>query len=341
MSETKLKISICIPLFNEQEVIPELLQRLARVREKLTDTELEYVLVDDGSSDQTLPMLIDASKLDARLFVIGLSRNFGQQAAYSAALEHAEGDAVILMDGDLQDPPEVIPMLVEKFREGFDVVYVKREKRKESFVLKFFYKLFYRLLNKLSYIEIPTDTGDFSLISRRVVNAIIRSPERHRFLRGLRAWAGFKQTAISVERAKRFDGHTKYSPLKLLQLAGNGIFSFSILPLRIASFVGALTVLAAGAFGLYSIFVKLFFVSSPKGFTGLITVIVFMSGVQLIFLGMIGEYLGRIYEQVKGRPLYLIDILSAQGRVIRMESDVQRPDSRSCVELNASPQEVA
>ncbi|MGH7663008.1 MAG: glycosyltransferase family 2 protein [Gemmatimonadaceae bacterium] len=305
------RISVAIPLYNEESGIHELLSRVLSVLDGIAGGPHEVVLVDDGSSDRTLELLEAAAADDSRLVVLSLSRNFGHQAALTAALDHVTGDVTVMMDGDLQDPPELIPRFLQEYAAGYDVVYSQRLKRRERWWLRFSYFLFYRILDRLSSIGIPLDAGDFGLVSRRVVEQLRRTPERHRFLRGLRTWIGFRQIAVPVERPGRRSGQSKYGPRKLLGLAFDGLFAFSIVPIRAAALLGALAILLAGAFELYALGAKLFLQGSPRGFTALTVLITFMSGVNLFFLGVIGEYVGRVYEEVKGRPLYIV------SRIIR------------------------
>ena len=299
------RVSLAIPIYNEEEVVPLLLQRTGAVLDALPGGPHEMVIVDDGSSDRTLQLLEQAAQRDPRLSVVALSRNFGHQTALAAALDHVSGDVTVLMDGDLQDPPEAIPTLVDTYRQGYDVVYVQRVSRKEAWWLRACYFLFYRLLALLSPLRLPLDAGDFGLMSRRVIDEIRRMPEHHRYLRGMRSWVGFQQIGIPVERSARQAGTTKYSPLKLLKLASDGIFAFSIVPLRAAAILGALAILLSGLFALYAIYAK-FWLHSPQGFTALLVVITFLSGVNLFFLGIIGEYVGRVYEEAKARPHYVV-----------------------------------
>ena len=299
------RVSIAIPVYNEELVVPELLRRVGAVLDGIPGGPHEIVIVDDGSRDRTLPMLQEAAATDPRLVVIALSRNFGHQAALTAAIDHVTGDAVMLMDGDLQDAPEALPTFLEWYNQGYDVVYAQRTKRKEAWYLRGSYFLFYRLVLRLSDIKLPVDSGDFGLMSRRVVDEIRHAPERHRYLRGLRTWVGFKQVGVSVERNERFAGDSKYSPVKLLKLASDGIFAFSTVPLRAAAFVGLLAMALAVLFSLVAIYQRIFH-RSPVGFTATILVVTFLSGVNLCFLGVIGEYVGRIYEQVKARPMYVV-----------------------------------
>ena len=300
------RLSVAVPLYNEESVLPEFLRRTLAVLEGLAGGPHEMVLVDDGSADRTLAILEAAAAQDARMVVIALSRNFGHQAALTAALDHCSGDAVVVMDADLQDIPEAIPRFVEQFQHGYDVVYATRAHRKEAWWLKLSYFLFYRLLAKLSELNLPLDAGDFALLSRRVVEQLRRLPEHHRYLRGLRSWVGFRQVGIPVERAGRHSGRSKYNLRKLFELASDGIFAFSIVPLRAAILLGALAVGLSGAYAAYAVYARLFLQRSPQGFTALVLLITFLSGILLFFMGIIGEYVGRLYEEVKARPLYIL-----------------------------------
>lgn len=277
-------ISLAIPVYNEQAVVPELLRRTIEVIDAIPGGPHEIVFVDDGSSDRTLELLEIAAEKDDRIVVVALSRNFGHQTALAAALDHVSGDVTILMDGDLQDPPEAIPVLLDKYEQGYDVVYVRRVNRKEPWWLRACYYIFYRLLAALSSIPLPLDSGDFCLMSRRVVDEIRRMPEHHRYLRGMRTWVGFRQIGVPIERAARPAGVTKYSPLSLLKLASDGIFAFSIVPLRAAAIVGAMAIGLSVLFSLYSLYAK-FMLHSPQGFTALVLAITFLSGVNLFSLG--------------------------------------------------------
>ena len=312
------RISLAIPIYDEEEVLPELLERTGAVLDGTPGGPHEIVFVDDGSRDRTLEMLRRAAAEDGRLTVVALSRNFGHQTAISAALDHVTGDAVLVMDGDLQDRPEELPRFLELYRQGYDVVYARRVKRKEPLWLRACYYLFYRLIAAISDLRLPLDSGDFALLSKRVVEEIRRAPEQHRYLRGLRTWVGFRQIGLEVERQERAAGVAKYNPWRLLKLALDGIFAFSTVPLRAATLLGFLTILVAGAYAAYALFAKLFLDESPTGFTALITAIVFLAGVQLVFLGVVGEYVGRIYEEVKRRPHYVV------GELIRNPSPTQQ-----------------
>jgi len=300
------RLSVAIPIHNEESALPELLTRLRSVLDAVPGGPHEMVFVDDGSTDRTFATLEQAARQDPRIFVLSLSRNFGHQTAITAALDHVSGDATVVMDGDLQDVPEAIPQFVEKHLQGFDVVYAQRVRRKEPLFLKFCYYVFYRLMASLSDIRLPLDSGDFGLMSRRVVEEVRRMPEHHRYLRGMRSWVGFQQTGIAIERAERHSGRSKYSISRLLKLAMDGVFAFSIVPIRAAALLGALAMLVSLIYAIYALYVRLFSQRSPQGFAGLLVTVVFLSGMILFFLGMIGEYVGRIYEETKGRPQYII-----------------------------------
>jgi glycosyltransferase involved in cell wall biosynthesis len=305
------RLSVAIPLHNEEAGVAELLRRLGAVLDAVPGGPHEIVLVDDGSRDRTLERLEEVARRDGRLVVVSLSRNFGHQAALSAALDFVSGDVVVAMDGDLQDRPEAIPALLAKQREGYDVVYAQRVNRKESWVLRLSYFLFYRLLASLADTRIPLDSGDFALMTRRVVEQMRAAPEHHRYLRGLRSWVGFRQTGLVVERDERFAGTTQYGPVKLLKLASDGLFSFSVVPLRAAMIVGLVAILVSAGFSIFTLYAKLFLHRAPVGFTSLMLFMSFFAGVQLFFLGIIGEYVGRIYQESKRRPLYVV------GSVVR------------------------
>jgi len=310
------RVSVAIPVYNEEHGVDELIRRVGNVLSALQGGPHEMVLVDDGSSDRTLPRLEAAAQRDPRIVAVALSRNFGHQAALTAALDFVGGDVVVAMDGDLQDAPEAIPQMLERYQEGYDVVYVKRVQRKEGLLLRLCYWLFYRVAARMSSIELPLDAGDFGLMSYRVVEQLRGMREQHRYLRGLRSWVGFRQIGIEVERAAREHGETKYSAIKLLKLASDGLFAFSTVPLRLAAIVGAFAMLASSAFAVYSIVAKFMFDTTPRGFTALIVVATFLAGVHLFFLGVIGEYVGRIYEESKRRPLYVV------GNIVRREQQL-------------------
>jgi glycosyltransferase involved in cell wall biosynthesis len=301
-----MRLSVGIPIFNEEEVIPELLARLRAVLDRVPGGPHEVVLVDDGSTDGSRRLLEEEARRDRRLKIVRLSRNFGHQAALGAALDHATGDAVVLMDGDLQDEPEVIPEFIRHHEAGAEVVFARRSSRQEGVLLRIAYKLFYRCVSALSDVKLPLDSGDFALLGAPVVAALRRLPEHQRYLRGLRAWVGFVQVGVNVERRPRFAGRPKYNSARLFRLALDGICSFSTIPLRAAALTGLAAMVASVMFAIYAVYVRVVREVAPGGFTASLLVTTFLSGVQLMFLGVIGEYLGRVYEETKGRPPYVV-----------------------------------
>jgi dolichol-phosphate mannosyltransferase len=300
------QVSFVIPLYNESEVLPKLVERI----NKLIDTlpiVVEVVLVDDGSKDNTADLIQQLAFTDKRYNAVLLARNYGHQLALSAGLSSARAtEAIMVIDGDLQDPPELLPEFYELYKQGYDVVYAVRKKRKEGFVKKMAYHTFYRILKSISYIDIPLDSGDFSLISRRVVDVLNKMPEESRYIRGMRTWIGFKQVGYEYDRDSRAAGDSKYSFKKLLKLAHNGIFNFSEFPIKIITKLGLISILTSLIYLIDTIIKKYYYNSVPQGFTALLFTIILFSGVQLISLGIIGEYVLRIFFQVKGRPLYII-----------------------------------
>lgn len=314
-----MRLSVAVPIHNEEPVLPELLARLGLVLDALPGGPHEMVFVDDGSADRSLDLLVAAAERDRRIVVVSLSRCFGHQAALSAALDQASGEAVLVMDGDLQDRPEEIPRLLARLREGYDVVYAQRIRRKEGTLLRSAYFLFYRLITSLSELRLPLDAGDFSIMSRRVVDEIRAAPEHNRYLRGLRTWVGFRQTGIEVERAERYAGRSKYTFGSLLRLGFDGIFAFSTAPLRAAAVLGAVGIVLSALYALYAVYARLVLDRSPQGFTALIVVMTFLAGLNLFFLGIIGEYIGRVYEEAKARPLYVVSRLVKGGRDVPAE----------------------
>lgn len=308
--------SFVLPVFNEQETIEETYRRLARVMESLKDAG-EIVLVDDGSTDRSLEIMRDLHQRDPRVQYLSLARNFGHQIAVTAGLIFARGDAVVILDADLQDPPELIPAMIEKWREGYQVVYAQRiARQREGLTKKLFAYLFYRVLRLLTHEDIPADTGDFCLMDRKVVDVLNSLPERGRYLRGLRAWVGFRQTAVPFERESRYAGKVKYTFRKSFGLAVTGIVSFSRMPLRLATYLGL--VVAAFALTMIAVVIywRLFQPAAPLiGYTIITAVILFLAAVQLLCLGIIGEYLGRVYEEVKGRPIFTLKEVSGDSPI--------------------------
>jgi dolichol-phosphate mannosyltransferase len=307
MSQRKesYKYSVVIPIYNEQENLPELERRLSQVLGKLEEP-YEVIFVNDGSRDGSIEILKDFTGKDSRLKVIDLSRNFGHQAAFYAGMRRASGEAVILMDGDLQDPPEILPQLIQRWHQGYDVVYAVRQKRQEGLVKRALYAAYYRLLRRIAYVDIPLDAGDFALMSRRVILLLCDLPERNKFLRGLRSWVGFRQTYIVYDRDARYAGKTKYTPAKLWKLALDGLISYSYIPLRISYMFGFVVSLCSFLLAAFYFIQKLLLKHHiPQGFTTLAILILFLGGVQLISIGVLGEYLGRIYDEVKHRPEYI------------------------------------
>ncbi|MCB8967106.1 MAG: glycosyltransferase family 2 protein [Chloroflexota bacterium] len=305
---SKPTISIIAPVYNEEPVLPELHRRVSAIMDELGEP-WELVLVDDGSRDRSAAIIAELHAADPRVKGISFSRNFGFQEAVTAGLDYAQGDAVILTDADLQDPPEVIPEMIAKWREGYDVVYGVRESREgETWFKLMTAKVFYRLIHRITSVNIPLDTGDFRLMDRRVVDSLRRMHERNRFLRGMVPWVGYRQTGVYFKRAPRFAGEAKYSSVRrMFKFAMNAITSFSYLPLQLATYLG-FTI--AGISAIAIVIVILLRLFAPHELTGQATTLVavlFLGGVQLISLGIIGEYLGRIYDEVKGRPLYLVD----------------------------------
>ena len=299
-------LSIVIPVHNEAEVLPALLARLWTTGQKL-DGSFELLFVDDGSRDDSVAILMAARQRQPEIRVLQLSRNFGKEAAVSAGLEHARGEAVVLMDADLQDPPELIPDMLAEWRKGADVVLMKRRSRAgESWLKRITASLFYRLINRISDSPIPVDTGDFRLMSRRTVEALNRLPERNRYLKGMFAWVGMPTVTLEFDRDPRIAGSTKWNYLKLVHLAMEGITSFSTRPLRLALVLGLLAAGAGGTIGLWEVIRALAFGISTPGYASLIAMITFLSGVQLLCVGLLGEYIGRIYMETKQRPVFIV-----------------------------------
>lgn len=323
-------ISVVLPVFDEETTLPLLHQRLTGVLAAM-GISYELLFINDGSRDRSWPALLDLANADAHVRAVNLSRNFGHQIAISAGIELSRGDAVIVMDSDLQDPPELIPALYAKYREGFDVAYAQRRTRGgETWFKNLTAKLFYRLIRRMSTVDIPVDTGDFRLISRRVVEDLRRLQERHRFVRGLVTWVGYNQAAVPYDRAPRSQGATKYPLRKMVSFALDGFTGFSSEPLRLATHLGAL--FAVGSFGLMvglTVFKLLGGQGLVTGWTSIIVAVLFLGGVQLLAIGILGEYIGRIYEEVKGRPLYLIrEEVGGESGAMRVERPVSEHHAR-------------
>jgi dolichol-phosphate mannosyltransferase len=299
-------LSIVIPCYNEEEVIHETMSRMNQFRLGLNNLDLELIFIDDGSQDRTRELIKSYATPEFPLKLIGFSRNFGHQIAVTAGIDAAKGDAVVLIDADLQDPPEIIHQMIGKWREGFDVVYGTRTDRPGESPFKLATaRGFYRLLNRLSDVSIPLDTGDFRLMSRAVVDTLRAMPERDRFVRGLVSWVGFRQIAIPYKRAERFAGLSKYPLRKMLRFATDGILSFSIKPLQLSVSLGMACAAMAIFFIFYALFLRLFTDRWVEGWTALMIAVLFIGGVQLICIGILGEYVGRIYNESKERPLYV------------------------------------
>lgn len=300
-------LSIVVPCYNEAEVIAETRRRLSSVCAEIVDLHVEVIFVDDGSRDRTRELLRSFAKEDPQIKLVGLARNFGHQIAVTAGIDAAAGDAVIIIDADLQDPPEVIHGMILKWREGYDVVYGTRTEREGESAFKIATaRAFYRMLNWLSEIPIPLDTGDFRLISRNVVDTLRAMPERDRFVRGMISWIGFRQTSLPYRRAERVAGSSKYPLRKMLRFATDGILSFSTRPLQVAIGMGMFCASIALVGILYALVVRLFTNTWVEGWTALMIAVLFIGGVELICVGILGAYIGRIYHELKSRPLYVV-----------------------------------
>ncbi len=298
-------ISLVIPIFNEELLIDELYKRTMAAMQAITD-DFEIICVDDGSSDTSLSQMVAYHQRDPRFKVLELSRNFGHQAALLAGMNFAQGDFIGVMDGDLQDPPEVFARFYAKLLEGYDVVYAVRKKRKEGILKKTSYWLYYRILVKISNMDLPLDSGDFSMIRRQVLQEMLRMPEQSLYLRGLRHWVGFKQAGVEYERADRLAGEPKYDFKKLMKLAYDGIFSFSSFPIKFMGRIGLLAIGTSITYAFYLLAKKIIWGEVPEGFTTLILAIFFFGGVQLVSIRIIGEYINRIYDESRGRPLFIV-----------------------------------
>jgi glycosyltransferase involved in cell wall biosynthesis len=306
MSKSKKVYSIVIPLFNEELVVNETYRRVKAVMDS-TGEPYEIIFVNDGSRDGTLGKVREIAKSDRNVCLISFSRNFGHQPAITAGMDYSEGQAVIVIDADLQDPPEVMLKMIDKWKEGYEVVYGLRIKRKgETLFKKITAKIYYRILDKLTDVDIPVDVGDFRLIDRKVCDALKRLPERNRYVRGLISWLGFRQTGVEFVREERLAGETKYPLRKMIKLALDGIASFSYKPLKLASYIGAVISALGFLYLLVVVFQKLFTDTTVQGWASLIAITLFFNGIILLTLGIIGEYIRRIYDEAKGRPIYII-----------------------------------
>lgn len=298
--------TIIVPVYNEEAVIQETYRRLTRVMESINEP-YELLFVNDGSRDQTGAIISAFASADERIRLLDFSRNFGHQIAITAGMDHARGDAIVIIDGDLQDPPELIPQMIKKWREGYEVVYAQRTERKgETLFKKWTASLFYRLLGSMSEVKIPVDTGDFRLIDRKVCDALTNIREKNRFVRGLVSWVGFRQTAIEYVREERYAGETKYPLRKMLRFSMDGITAFSYKPLRMATYLGFMVSSASFVYLVISLGQKFFTTSTSAGMSALIACLMLLNGVMLIFFGILGEYIGRIYDESKNRPLYIL-----------------------------------
>ena len=326
MNDSPPVLSVVIPVYNEEKVLPELCRRLYQTMSAI-GKPWEVIFVNDGSQDRSSEVLRAIPPGDGQVKIVEFSRNFGHQAAITAGIDCARGDAVVVMDSDLQDPPEILSQMVERWGQGVEVVYAVRKRRKESWFKRACYYLFYRLIRILSTMDIPLDAGDFCLMDRCVADQLRRLSEHGRFVRGLRAWVGFRQEPLEYERSARFAGESKYTGHKLFRLALDGIFSFSYAPLRLATFIGLIVSLAAFVEGGRIIYLKLFVGQFIHGLAALSVFVLFLGGIELLFLGLVGEYVGRVYEEVKGRPTYIVkevvDVEAGQGH------DAQRSVGRS------------
>ena len=298
--------SVVVPVYNEQESISMLYRRLSEVLKSLTNN-YEIIFVNDGSSDKSLEIIKELSSRNHEVKFLDFSKNFGHQIAVTAGMDFSQGRAIIIIDCDLQDPPELIPKMIEEWKKGYEVVYAVRRKREgETFFKKFAASLFYKIFSKLTNINMPLNTGDFRLIDRKILDTLKTIRERHRFLRGLISWVGYRQTGVFYDRDKRLAGKTKYPLLKMLTFSVDGITSFSVLPLKIATLLGFVISGSSFLVGLYFIWLKITMDEILQGWATLINSILFLGGIQLIMLGILGEYIGRIYDEVKQRPLYIV-----------------------------------
>lgn len=312
-------ISVVVPAFNEESVLPEFYTRTVAVLQKAS-LSYELVFVNDGSSDSTLSVMESLRATDQNVTVVDLSRNFGKEIALTAGLDHTAGEVVVVIDADLQDPPEMIPQFIEEWRKGFDVVYAVRTVREgETWLKRATARGFYRVIRSMSRVDIPKDTGDFRLMSRRVVQALSELREQHRFMKGLFAWVGFPAKAVYYQRAPRAAGTTKWNYWKLWNLALEGITSFTIAPLKIATYIGLAVALLAFVYATFVIYKTLVYGDPVQGYPSLMVVVLFLGGVQLAFTGVLGEYLGRVFNEVKQRPLYILKNVAPSSLLVKKD----------------------
>ena len=337
---TETLISVVVPAYNEQEVLPEFHRRMTAVLSALP-FRWEIIYVNDGSKDATLLVLDQLRRADEHVAIVDLSRNFGKEIALTAGLDHAGGDAVIVIDADLQDPPELIPELIRVWQEGADVVYAKRRVRHgESAMKRVTAYLFYRVMQSVSRVQLPEDTGDFRLLSRRAVDSLKILREQHRFMKGLFTWIGYKQEAVPYDRDARFAGATKWNYWRLWNFALEGITSFTIAPLRISTYLGLITAAGAFTYGTFIVIRTLLFGNPVAGYPSLLTTVLFIGGVQLTAIGILGEYVGRIFNETKNRPLYLLNHYAAAGQIEqpRMEAvDGSLPEQTFPINFDTAP----
>lgn len=306
-AEAQKKLSLLVPMYNESEVIPVFFETVYKVLESVS-LEIEFICVNDGSKDNTLALLKSYAEKDSRIKIISFSRNFGKEPGMTAALDYATGDAIIPIDADLQDPPELILEMIEKWQQGYDVVYAKRASRDTDSVLKRnTAKWFYSLFNRMSDTDIPPNVGDYRLMDKKVVDVIRKLPEKDRFMKGLFCWPGFKNTTLEFERPLRAEGETKFNMWKLWNFAISGIASFSTMPIRMGIYVGLLISAASFVYALFIITKTAVFGVDVPGYASIMVVVLFLGGIQLFFMGLMGEYIGRIYKEVKNRPLYVVE----------------------------------
>lgn len=325
--KSKTTISVVVPVYNEEQVVFESYKRLKRVLDGL-DESYELIFVNDGSRDATPVIIQCICDTDPTVRFIDFARNFGHQTAITAGMEYAAGEAVVVIDADLQDPPEVIPAMIAKWREGYDVVYGRRAERVgETFFKRFTSAAFYRVLQNLTDVDIPVDTGDFRLIDRKVCDALKRVKERNRYVRGIISWLGFRQTGVEFVRDRRFAGETKYPLKKMLRFAFDAITSFSYKPLKLSSYVGVTVSLGSFAYLLVVLYLKLFTTTTVTGWASSMAVALFFNGIVLLMLGIIGEYIGRIYDEAKGRPLYVVRETRNFGAEVQPGPSARREES--------------